>query len=91
MRRVRALVTSLPVRDRPSSIASIGRARLVVGLPHPREHEDLVVHREAIEEREDHQRDPGGDRMGRVDVPERGAVAVLKDDDDKPERRGERK
>ena len=68
----------------------IGRARLVVGLAHPREHEDLVVHREAVEEREDHQRDPGRDRLGGGDVPERGAVAVLKDDDDESERRGER-
>ena len=85
-----ALVTSLPVRASPSSIAWFGRAGLVVGLAHAREHEDLVVHREAEQEREDHQRDPGGDRLRRRDVPERRAVALLEDEDDDPERGRER-
>ena len=85
-----ALVTSLPVRARPSSIALLGRAGLVVGLAHAREHEDLVVHREAEQEREDHQRDPGRDRLRRRDVPERRAVALLEDEDDDPERGRER-
>ena len=85
-----ALVTSLPVRARPSSIAFVRGAGLVVGLAHAREHEDLVVHREAEEEGEDHQRDPGVDRLRRVDAPDRRAVALLEDDDDDPERRRER-
>ena len=55
-----------PERDRGVRVA-----RLVVGLAHAGEHEDLVVHREAEQEREDHQRDPRDDRLRRVDVPDR--------------------
>ena len=66
-------------------------AGLVVGLAHAREHEDLVVHRDPVEEREDHQRDPGDDRVGRLDVPDRlAAVALLEDEDDDPVRGAER-
>ena len=36
----------------------VGGAGAVVLLAHPGEDEDLVVHRQAEEEREDHQRDP---------------------------------
>ena len=90
MRMSAALVTSFPVRARPSSIARSVEPRLVVRLAHPREHEDLVVHREAEEEREDHQRDPRRDRLRRRDVPERRAVALLEDEDDDPVRRAER-
>ena len=90
MRISAALVTSFPVRARPSSIARSVEPRLVVCLAHAREHEDLVVHREAEQEREDHQRDPGRDRLGRGDVPERRAVTHLEDEDDDPERAAER-
>ena len=86
-----ALVTSLPVRARPSAIACLRVAGLVVGLTHARDHEHLVVHRQAVEEREDHQRDPGDDRVGRVHVPDRlRAVPLLEDEDDDPERGAER-
>ena len=75
-----------PERDRGVRVA-----RLVVGLAHAGEHEDLVVHREAEQEREDHQRDPRDDRVRRVDVPDRHrAVALLEDEDDDPVRRAER-
>ena len=51
------LVTSLPVRARPSAIA-VGRvASLVVLLADARDHEDLVVHRDPEQEREDDQRE----------------------------------
>ena len=80
-----ALVTSLPVRARPCRIASGVELAVVVRLAHAREHEDLVVHREPVEEREDHQRDPRDDRVRRRHVPDRlGAVALLEDEDDDP-------
>ena len=73
------------MRASPSEIACVGVAGLVVGLAHAGEHEDLVVHREPVEEREDHQRDPRDDRLGRLDVPDRlAAVALLEDEDDDP-------
>ena len=75
-----------PERDRALRVAG-----LVVGLAHAREHEDLVVHREPVEEREDHQRDPRDDRLRRVHAPDRlGAVALLEDEDDDPVGRRER-
>ena len=78
-----ALVTSFPVRAIPSAIAWRRVTRLVVGLANTGQHEDLVVHRQAVEEREDHQRDPGNDRVGRRHAPDRlRAVAPLEDEDD---------
>ena len=85
-----ALVTSFPVRARPRAIAVVRVAGLVVRLPHAADHEHLVVHRQPVEEREDHQRDPGDDRVGRVDVPDRlRAMTLLEDEDDDPERGAE--
>ena len=46
----------------------LGGAGAVVLLPHAAEDEHLVVHREAEQEREQHQRDPGRDRSGRLDA-----------------------
>ena len=76
------LVTSLPVRARPSEIASLVSRGLVVGLADPRDHEDLVVHRDSVEEGEDHQRDPRDHDTGCLDAPDRLApVALLEDED----------
>ena len=68
----------------------LGGAGLVVGLAHAADHEDLVVHREAVEEGEDHQRDPGDHGSARRDVPELGAVPLLEDEHDDAEGRRER-
>src|SRR5262249_22343802 len=74
-----ALVTSLPVRE-PELDRLAGVSELVVGLAHAREHEHLVVHREPVEEGEDHQRNPGDDRVARLQAPDRiAAVALLED------------
>src|SRR5262249_29557658 len=60
-----------------------GVADLVVLLAHASEHEDLVVHREPVEEREDHQWDPGDDHPGGGDAPDRvRSVTPLEDEDD---------
>ena len=73
------------MRASPSETAWLRVAGLVVGLAHPREHEHLVVHREAEQEGEDHQRDPGDDRLCRLHVPDRlRAVSLLEDEDDDP-------
>ena len=66
-------------------------ARLVVRLTHAREHEDLVVHRQAEEEGEDHQGNPRDDRLRRRHVPDRlGAVTLLEDEHDDPVRGSQR-
>ena len=49
-------VRSSPMRDRPRVVV-----RLVPRLAHPRDEEDLVVHREAEEHREQEDRDPALD------------------------------
>ena len=51
-----APVTSRPVRPRPATTAVVGVAGLVVLLAHPGQDEDLVVHRQAEQEREDQHR-----------------------------------
>jgi hypothetical protein len=55
-----------------------GVTRTVIGLPDAGEDEHLVVHRQAEQEREHHQRHPHRDRPGGRDAPQRpGAVPVL--------------
>ena len=74
------------MRDRVRRIAG-----LVVLLADAREHEDLVVHRDPEQEREDHDRDPRDDRVGRLDSPDRvRAMAVLEDEHDDPVCRAQR-
>ena len=82
-RRARHELAGAGEAERDSVVRVAG---LVVRLPDPRDHEDLVVHREAVEEGEDHQRDPRVDRVGGGDVPDLlGAVALLEDQDDDAE------
>ena len=64
------------------------RARVVVGrvphLAHPRDEEDLVVHRQAEERREEEDRDPALDLRPVIEAEEVGAHAPLEDDYEDP-------
>ena len=64
-----ALVTSRPVRARPKTTAS-SVSRVWSYSSRMREDEHLVVHREPVEEREHHQRNPGRDRARGRDAPQ---------------------
>jgi hypothetical protein len=63
-----AEVTSLPVRESALTIASGVDPVLSYLLAHAREHEHLIVHREAEEKREDDDGDEVADRSGSWDA-----------------------
>ena len=77
-----APVISLAVEPTPSSIAAAVELRLVVPLPDPAEQEDLVVHGQAEQDREQEQRHPGLDRRALLEADQAGADAVLEDEHD---------
>ena len=84
-------------RDEPAGAADafddggLGGAGAVVGLAHAADDEDLVVHRDAEEEGEDHDRHLDVDRLRGLDAPDRvGAEAVLEDEHDQAPRGGDR-
>ena len=58
-------VTSLPGPADAGDDGHGGVSGAVVLLPHPGQDEDLVVHRQAEQEREDHHRQPEVDGAGR--------------------------
>src|SRR5215207_6856574 len=62
--------------------------RVLLPLPllvNPRHQEDLVVHREPEDDREEEDREEGDDRAGAVDPDQAGAPSPLEDGDDQPE------
>jgi hypothetical protein len=75
-------VTRRPVFAIPSTTALGVSSVFVVGLAHPGKDEHLVVHRQAVQERERRDRHPGGDHAARTRAGQQfGADAVLSDDD----------
>ena len=77
--RIRAAqVTRRPTRPRPWTMAVPVEPGGVVLLAHAGQQEDLVVHGQAVEEGEGHQRHPHGDGAGGRDAPDGlRAVALL--------------
>ena len=66
-----AAVTIRPVRSSPCATARVVVVHVVPRLAHPRDEEDLVVHREAEQHREQEDRDPALDLVELVEA-ERG-------------------
>ena len=60
--------TTLPIRAMPWMTLSRGPVALVVGLVDPREQEDVVVHAQPEQDREEHHRDERDDRHAAVDA-----------------------
>ena len=87
---IAAAVMIRPVRSSPWATAVALSAPVVPGLAHPRDEEDLVVHREAEEHREEEDRDPALDLAELVQPEEALADAVAEEDDEHPVGRRDR-
>ena len=77
-----ALVTAPPVAATPSAAASRARESGATRLVHPFEHEHRVVHRQAEQDYEQEQREPGDDRTISCEAEQRLRPVVLEDGDE---------
>ncbi len=79
-----APVMIFAVACRPTATDSRLLLRLVVVLPDPAEQEDVVVHAEAEQHREEEERQPGLDRSTCWKPKKSGTVALLEDEHEQP-------
>ncbi len=79
---IAAAVMIRPVRSSPWATAVALSQAVVPGLAHPRDEEDLVVHREPEEHREEEDRDPALDLAELVEPEEALPDAVAEEDDE---------
>ncbi len=83
-------------RDDPAGVREAGDHALAVVaraqplFADPRQQEDLVVHREPEDDREDHERNRRVDALERLEAEQPGAVPVLEHPDEQAEARAER-